>query len=295
MFAQNISQQENCYAFPPFNLLVPLIGLINECQIVCTVIVPAYDITPVWMPLIVGMMQDALILGLKGQKGVLRYPSKKGYVPDRYGLPWNLWALRLSGKAKTDSTTFGKFLFLNGANKIRISGLLCVGDSMIRFFEQHTFLKCVMAGVVSKGGALVHEVTTLLSNSLQQFKPGFIFVNAGVNNLSKTHLYRNEMHQLASTKYELTGLENVISLYTASLPGVRVILSSITATKDGRVNARAMDINGHIEQCCAKNGWLFMDNKNITTADLRDTVHFNYGGEEKFMANLQDSIVRSMC
>ena len=36
VFAQNISQQENCYAFPPFNLLVPLIGLINECQIVCT-------------------------------------------------------------------------------------------------------------------------------------------------------------------------------------------------------------------------------------------------------------------
>ena len=48
-----------------------------------------------------------------------------------------------------------------------------------------------------------------------------------------------------------------------------MILSPISATKDGRVNARAIDINGHIEQCCARNGWLFMDNKNITTADLR--------------------------
>ena len=134
-FAQNISQKENCYAFPPFNLLVPLIGLINEGSINCTVVVPAYDITPVWMPLAADMMQDALVLGLKGQKGILRYPSKKGYVHDKCGLPWNLWALRLSGQTKTDITTFGKFLFLSGASKIGISGLLCVGDSMIRFLN----------------------------------------------------------------------------------------------------------------------------------------------------------------
>ena len=102
VFAQNISQKENCYAFPPFNLLVPLISLINECQIVCTVVVPAYEITPACVPLIAGMMQDALVLGLKGQKGILRYPSKYDYVPDKYGLPWNLWALLLSDKAKTD-------------------------------------------------------------------------------------------------------------------------------------------------------------------------------------------------
>ena len=54
------------------------------------------------------------------------------------------------------------------------------------------------------------------------------------------------MHQLASTKYELTGLENVISQYTARSSCARVILSSISAMKDGRVNARAIDINGHL-------------------------------------------------
>ena len=192
------------------------------------------------------------------------------------------------------NSTFGKFLFLNGASKIGISGLLCVGDSTIRFFEQHIFLKCAMAGVVSKGGALVHEVTNLLSRCLKKFRPGFVFVHAGVNNLSKTYLYQNEKHQLASTKSELAGLENVISQYAAGVSGMRVILSSVTATKDGRVNARATDINEHIELCCAKNGWLFMDNKNFATKDLRFTVHFNKSGEEKFLANLQDSICRSI-
>ena len=56
VFAQNISQQENCYAFPPFKLLVPLIGLINECQIVCT---------------------ECFDFGIEGTKRCLRYPSKK--------------------------------------------------------------------------------------------------------------------------------------------------------------------------------------------------------------------------
>ena len=137
----------------------------------------------------------------------------------------------------------------------------------------------------------MHEVTALLSHSLQQYRPGLIFVNAGVNNLSKTYLYENE----ASTKYELTGLENVISQHTARSSCARVILTYISATKDGRVNARAIDINGRIEQSCARNGWLFMDNKNFTTEDLRDTVNFNYCGEGKFIAKLQDSICKSMC
>ena len=294
VFLQQISPQENCYAFPPFNLLVPLIKFIDECRIDCTVVIPAYDITPVWMPVVADMTQDALLLGLKGQKGVLRYPTKKGYVRDKYGLPWNLWALRLSGKDRIKTSTFGKFLFLCGANKTGASSLLCVGDSMIRFLEWHHFMGCAMAVVMSKGGALIHEVTGLLSKRLMQSSPGFIFVNAGVNNLSKTYLFQNEMHLNASAIYQFSGLENVITKYAASFPSVKVIISSVTVTKDGRINARAINMNKHIEHCCAKNGWHFMDNENITTSDLKDTVHFNKSGEEKFLANLQDALFRAV-
>ena len=77
VFSQYIDQEENCYVFPPFNLLVPIIKFIEECQINCTVVVPASDLTPVWMPLVAEMTKDALLLGLKGQKGILLYPSKK--------------------------------------------------------------------------------------------------------------------------------------------------------------------------------------------------------------------------
>lgn len=33
-----------------------------------------------------------------------------------------------------------------------------------------------------------------------------------------------------------------------------------------------------------------MDNRNIGTEDLRDAVHLNKLGEEKFLSNLRDSI-----
>ena len=68
-----------------------------------------------------------------------------------------------------------------------------------------------MAGIVSKGGAVVNEVTERLQQCLERFRPGIIFIQAGVNNLSKTYLYQNEVHQIATPKSELAGLECVVS------------------------------------------------------------------------------------
>ena len=111
-----------------------------------------------------------------------------------------------------------------------------------------------MAGLVSKGGAVVNEVTERLQQCLERFRPGIIFIQAGVNNLSKTYLYQNEVHQIATTKSELAGLECVVSNYVSRARGARIILSSITAARDGRINARDKDINEYIEQCCKRNG-----------------------------------------
>ena len=139
VFSQYIDQEENYYVFLPFNLLVPIIKFINECQINCTVVVPASDLTPVWMPLVAEMTKDALLLGLKGQKGILLYPSKKGYTPDKFVLPWNLWALRVAGKNSPETHTLGKLLYLMGAGETDISGFLGVGDSMFRYLQHHAF------------------------------------------------------------------------------------------------------------------------------------------------------------
>ena len=37
----------------------------------------------------------SIILGNKGQKGILWVPTKKGYVQDNFGLRWDLLAFKL--------------------------------------------------------------------------------------------------------------------------------------------------------------------------------------------------------
>lgn len=37
-----------------------------------------------------------MVLGLQGEKGVIRVPTKKGYVLDNKGLKWALIAYRLT-------------------------------------------------------------------------------------------------------------------------------------------------------------------------------------------------------
>jgi hypothetical protein len=52
------------------------------------------------------------VVGNKGEKGILKYPTKKGYLDDKFGLPGNLWAVRIKDRQSKDFA-FGKFLFLN--------------------------------------------------------------------------------------------------------------------------------------------------------------------------------------
>ena len=111
VFTQDISTEENCYVFPPFNLLLPVLNLLIEGKIRCTVVVKSEHVTPPWLPKFYKEISDAFILGLKGQKNVLKYPSKKGYVYDRFGLPWNLWALRI--EKNTNNVSYGKLIYMN--------------------------------------------------------------------------------------------------------------------------------------------------------------------------------------
>ncbi len=38
------------------------------------------------------MSADRVVIGRKGQKGVILVPTKRGYVPDEFGLKWDLMA-----------------------------------------------------------------------------------------------------------------------------------------------------------------------------------------------------------
>ena len=62
----------------------------------CTMVVPCDDVKPVWWPVLCNSMVDHFIIGKKGELNVLLLPSKKGFVCNKVGLKYDLWAARLS-------------------------------------------------------------------------------------------------------------------------------------------------------------------------------------------------------
>ena len=96
VFAQTWGANENLYVFPPFNMIEAVLLFVASMGIPCTFVAPTIHPCPIWWPLIHQYKISTLLLGVRGQKGVLSFPSRKGYVRDKRGLKWDLVAYRLS-------------------------------------------------------------------------------------------------------------------------------------------------------------------------------------------------------
>jgi hypothetical protein len=72
VFSQTLCPSDNLYVFP--------------CD----------DVKPVWWPVLCNSLMDHFIIGKKGELNVLLLPSKKGFVCNKVGLKYDLWAARLS-------------------------------------------------------------------------------------------------------------------------------------------------------------------------------------------------------
>lgn len=154
LFAQTIEKKENCYVFPPFSLLTPVLCFIKENELTCTVVLRSSEVTPSWVPTYFELIKDAFVIGFKGQEKILKYPTKKGYVVDRLGLPDNLWAVRIQ-RNPYPGITYGKWLFQNYPAISKAFNLLCIGDSMIRFMLYLKDFNNPMVHVFSHSGALL--------------------------------------------------------------------------------------------------------------------------------------------
>ena len=58
------------------------------------------EVTPTWVPNLFNHIDDAFVVGNKGEKGILKYPTMKRYLDDKFGLPGNLWAVRIKDSQK---------------------------------------------------------------------------------------------------------------------------------------------------------------------------------------------------
>lgn len=96
IFAQDLRKEGNMYVYPPFVLIFPLLCFLEEQGVSCTLIVPQMTPVPMWWPKVEKSSVSSVVIGRKGQKGVVKVPSKKGFIVDEVGLRWPLVAFRVS-------------------------------------------------------------------------------------------------------------------------------------------------------------------------------------------------------
>ena len=93
VFAQVISRDENAYVFPPFVMMGPLLKFLLQARIPVTIIAPQLSPTPYWWPILKGASSVSLLLGSKGEGGVIPFPSPHVCFATR-PLQWDLFAFR---------------------------------------------------------------------------------------------------------------------------------------------------------------------------------------------------------
>ena len=79
------------YVFPPIFLIPNVLKLLHSARLTFTLVVPDVQLQRFWWPLLPHKSSSSLRLGFKGEKDIIRFPSKNGYV-ESSTLPCDLWA-----------------------------------------------------------------------------------------------------------------------------------------------------------------------------------------------------------
>lgn len=194
-FAQKYSKDEIYYAFPPFCLLFPVIKFIVEMKINCTLLFPKLNPIPVWYPFLLRHIESLKLIGCKGDKGVLLYPSKKGYIVDKHGLQFDLYAARFTeNSCKANSMSVSMMEEIRPFNFVPS---IFIGDSMIRFLTDNN----INLKVCSVGGAKFLDMIPLLVDQLNTFSTFVVVLHVGTNNVNK--VFVPEASQLDKAKRDL--------------------------------------------------------------------------------------------
>ena len=79
--------------FPP---IFPLLSFLKEQKVVCTIVVPELYPVPIWWPKLRDASVGSFCIDKTGQLGAVKIPSKRGFISDRVGHRWPMFAFRVS-------------------------------------------------------------------------------------------------------------------------------------------------------------------------------------------------------
>ena len=270
-FAQDYTRSERYYAFPPFCLIPALIKFIVEEKFRCTVVFPDFSPCPSWFPFLVDNSEQIIVIGFKGDRGVLRYPSKHGFISDKRGLPWNLLCASFTGEHRDINVP--KYPLPSYVP------VIIVGDSMVRFLQGYSGT----TNVISVGGATLLDSLETVKRVLSQFDTSLLIFHSGTNNISRL---------VTKDDDRLMEIKECMSFVLCNLKNLQknrhfaVIISACIYVGNAIASENIRKLNAFTASQCQTHHFRFVKHDNITGSDLRDYVHLNGSGEEKFISNL---------
>ena len=192
-FAQCYHANDLHYAFPPFVLLPAVIHFVIQEKINTTLIFPEIHPIPPWYVLLMKYATIITPVGYRGDKGVLLYPSKKGYLRDKCGLQRTLSAAQI---------VFHQHPFTANYHRqeppfykpVTHRPVLFVGDSMIRFISN----QFDSVQLVSVGGAKLLDCLNYIISELKVTLPFMLLCHVGTNDINKK--YKSENRQMHAVK-----------------------------------------------------------------------------------------------
>jgi hypothetical protein len=120
-------------------------------------------------------------VGFLGDRGILLFPSRKGYQVDKRGLQFNMLTASLSfSEERKESYDPDRFMSIKPEY---FSPVLLIGNSIVRFLEGFRSEVCV----ISLGGARINDVFDILKNELDRLSTCVVIIHIGTNDVNKVY------------------------------------------------------------------------------------------------------------
>ena len=252
------------YVFPPFVLIPSLFRLFLEWNEVHVVMVlPVFRKTPHWWSFLQGFVVSSVDLAAVGSKGVLLFPSKKGFRANSHPLSFGLSAFHCFFCGPCVQSRC-----VPSSSPVKV---LLVSDSSFKCFSYVAWPQGFIVFLRPLGGECLKASMSRLVVCLGQLKPDVCVFHSGVNDLC-----RNPVASEVSASFS----DGFVSLSTSLAPyvGTKFIFSSLFQTKVPSLNVCVREANSVLRSACSEFGWRFLSNDFVFQEDLKDDVHLNASG-----------------
>ena len=276
VFAQRPPSGQLLYVFPPFSMILALVGLLVEWGGVKVVIVlPLFPGKhPDWMASLRPFVQDELPLSAPGSSGVLRFPSKGGFGENLLPVPFGLSAFRCFFPPRSVPVASR----LAAPRSVRV---LVLADSMLRPLRAVSWPAPFLVAVHCFSGATFLQ-TLERGLHFSQHKCDILLFHAGVNDASRGGADFDSAFGASCRR--------ALRAFPAHFAGAKLVLSTLCLTRSSDINIRVAAANKMLREVAREGGWFLVSNDNVHITDLSDTVHLNAAGTARVFSNFVNTL-----